>query len=194
MLLFFFSSRRRHTSCALVTGVQTCALPISRIRNLPLDRELHQFSAGADWRLDDKNTLGATYTFERTERTHREVATTKDNSIKLNWHSRTLDWLTFRANYTWLKRTGSEYNYDPYEFTFSHSLPGYTGSHNAHTVSDLRKYDVGSRTQHKIDLMATFTLPHEMTLYASVRGDWNDYDATLGRRAYDTLGGSLQWE
>src|SRR3546814_346351 len=29
---FFFSSRRRHTRCALVTGVQTCALPISRER------------------------------------------------------------------------------------------------------------------------------------------------------------------
>src|SRR3546814_8095653 len=28
MLVFFFSSRRRHTRCALVTGVQTCALPI----------------------------------------------------------------------------------------------------------------------------------------------------------------------
>src|SRR3546814_15693720 len=28
-VIFFFSSRRRHTSCALVTGVQTCALPIS---------------------------------------------------------------------------------------------------------------------------------------------------------------------
>src|SRR3546814_2866302 len=28
MLIFFFSSRRRHTRCALVTGVQTCALPI----------------------------------------------------------------------------------------------------------------------------------------------------------------------
>src|SRR3546814_2933665 len=27
-LYFFFSSRRRHTRCALVTGVQTCALPI----------------------------------------------------------------------------------------------------------------------------------------------------------------------
>src|SRR3546814_4591446 len=27
-LVFFFSSRRRHTRCALVTGVQTCALPI----------------------------------------------------------------------------------------------------------------------------------------------------------------------
>src|SRR3546814_1518097 len=27
-LFFFFSSRKRHTRCALVTGVQTCALPI----------------------------------------------------------------------------------------------------------------------------------------------------------------------
>src|SRR3546814_7234785 len=29
---FFFSSRRRHTRCALVTGVQTCALPIFRAK------------------------------------------------------------------------------------------------------------------------------------------------------------------
>src|SRR3546814_2073631 len=28
-MIYFFSSRRRHTRCALVTGVQTCALPIS---------------------------------------------------------------------------------------------------------------------------------------------------------------------
>src|SRR3546814_2595460 len=28
MILFFVSRRRRHTRCALVTGVQTCALPI----------------------------------------------------------------------------------------------------------------------------------------------------------------------
>src|SRR3546814_5644568 len=28
MIIFFLSSRRRHTICALVTGVQTCALPI----------------------------------------------------------------------------------------------------------------------------------------------------------------------
>src|SRR3546814_8724632 len=29
-MFFFFYSRRRHTRCALVTGVQTCALPIYR--------------------------------------------------------------------------------------------------------------------------------------------------------------------
>src|SRR3546814_5268503 len=32
LLCFFFSSRRRHTRCALVTGVQTCALPIYRFQ------------------------------------------------------------------------------------------------------------------------------------------------------------------
>src|SRR3546814_3071515 len=31
--VFFFSSRRLHTMCALVTGVQTCALPISLARH-----------------------------------------------------------------------------------------------------------------------------------------------------------------
>src|SRR3546814_19234235 len=31
LLIFFFSSRRRHTRCALLTGVQTCALPIYRL-------------------------------------------------------------------------------------------------------------------------------------------------------------------
>src|SRR3546814_4148142 len=33
--LFFFSSRRRHTRCALVTGAQTCALPISVASRIP---------------------------------------------------------------------------------------------------------------------------------------------------------------
>src|SRR3546814_7967062 len=38
---FFFSSRRRHTMCALVTGVQTCALPIfvATLNYLPHDEE-----------------------------------------------------------------------------------------------------------------------------------------------------------
>src|SRR3546814_4154007 len=43
-LFFFFSSRRRHTRCALVTGVQTCALPIS---------VLYLIGSVMDWREDD---------------------------------------------------------------------------------------------------------------------------------------------
>src|SRR3546814_5318675 len=37
MILFFFSSIRRHTRCALGTGVQTCALPISELRIRDID-------------------------------------------------------------------------------------------------------------------------------------------------------------
>src|SRR3546814_16792619 len=40
-VFFFFSSRRRHTRCALVTGVQTCALPISAL--LPSVRRHPQY-------------------------------------------------------------------------------------------------------------------------------------------------------
>src|SRR3546814_9917789 len=36
LCFFFFSSRRRHTRCALVTGVQTCALPIYYARTVDL--------------------------------------------------------------------------------------------------------------------------------------------------------------
>src|SRR3546814_8660501 len=37
--VFFFASRRRHTRCALVTGVQTCALPISSACAATTDRD-----------------------------------------------------------------------------------------------------------------------------------------------------------
>src|SRR3546814_5008852 len=47
--LFFFSSRRRHTRCALVTGVQTCALPICEILKASFER--------IDRRYQDKGTV-----------------------------------------------------------------------------------------------------------------------------------------
>src|SRR3546814_4368453 len=43
--MFVFSSRRRHTSCALVTGVQTCALPIS-------GRVSAEKSDNGEWRIE----------------------------------------------------------------------------------------------------------------------------------------------
>src|SRR3546814_7158748 len=54
-VFFFFSSRRRHTRCALVTGVQTCALPISR----PPDTK--RFSAGAKEELSMVRRGGTGY-------------------------------------------------------------------------------------------------------------------------------------
>src|SRR3546814_5240390 len=65
-LCFFFSSRRRHTRCALVTGVQTCALPI------------YAAFAQLDARLSDQLTMsiGGRYTNEQRELTDGTTFTT----------------------------------------------------------------------------------------------------------------------
>src|SRR3546814_5879471 len=55
--IFFFSSRRRHTRCALVTGVQTCALPIYAGRPpapKARDRVLSDQEVGVLWNILDK--------------------------------------------------------------------------------------------------------------------------------------------
>src|SRR3546814_6369681 len=54
IVYFFFSSRRRHTRCALVTGVQTCALPIL----LVLGEAEHDRQRLADLGADGANHLG----------------------------------------------------------------------------------------------------------------------------------------
>src|SRR3546814_5725842 len=54
LCFFFFSSRRRHTRCALVTGVQTCALPIllndGALPSLPGHRNRSKARNIAYWR------------------------------------------------------------------------------------------------------------------------------------------------
>src|SRR3546814_12394460 len=50
--MFFFSSRRRHTRCALVAGVQTCALPILRLRFPGLEK------LEVELELEDGTTYG----------------------------------------------------------------------------------------------------------------------------------------
>src|SRR3546814_11752475 len=55
MLFFFFSSRRRHTRCALVTGVQTCALPIYVPPADVSNNEGSMFKPGEAWQSPDRS-------------------------------------------------------------------------------------------------------------------------------------------
>src|SRR3546814_6396895 len=78
LLLFFFSSRRLHTRCALLTGVQTCALPISPFLCLSY-RYLHagrvRFGAGSGRASSEK---------ARSDRRHSTV--TENLSTRLVEH------------------------------------------------------------------------------------------------------------
>ncbi len=170
---------------------------ITRVRNLPLDRETKAADLGADWRLAERRTLGLSLTTQRNEPTNRERRRVVEDSAKLSFVDRSLDWLTLRANYTWLDQHGDRYAPDPYASAYSISLPGFVapvGGVPAFTVDAMRKYDLADRREHKLDLMATIAIADNMTLGAGVRGDWNDYGAQIGRQAYDRTGFDLQWE
>src|SRR3546814_20221954 len=55
LFVFFFSSRRRHTICALVTGVQTCALPICYyLSSAKLDAKTFAHAVRAHWGIENR--------------------------------------------------------------------------------------------------------------------------------------------
>src|SRR3546814_8957848 len=57
VLCFFFASRRRHTRCALVTGVQTCALPIYKGWSAKARLPRNLYNANLRLKLDGEDTL-----------------------------------------------------------------------------------------------------------------------------------------
>src|SRR3546814_8477197 len=66
MMVYFVSSKRRHTRCALVTGVQTCTLPIcydlnDATPNAVLERNLEGWLTGGDtrWAPPDRSAIEA---------------------------------------------------------------------------------------------------------------------------------------
>jgi len=167
-----------------------------RVRNLPLDKQTLDVSSGINWRLDERNTLGAIYGHEQIERTHREFTKTDEDSLQLSWVNRSPSgWLTTRLNYSYKDRNGGNYNFDPYEFTYSVELPSATPSGVlVHTTDALRKYDMGERKQDKVDIMLTFALPRDMTVYTSARLEDNRYPTRIGRTGYSTMATNVQWE
>src|SRR3546814_3557354 len=70
-LLFFFSSRRRHTRCALVTGVQTCALPISAGVDAATITEALRVTFHGWYNPDEDDFEGKTYFTRSRSEEHR---------------------------------------------------------------------------------------------------------------------------
>jgi hypothetical protein len=172
---------------------------IGRIAPFMLSMDEYNAYGGVSWKFSARNVLGITYNFDQYKPTSRERDRVDDNSIKLTWTDREIDWLTFRANYTLLKQSGSIYNGDVYGYTFLSALPSFVAAYPSYvpgpeTVDALRKYDIADRTDNKLDLMTTVTPREDMTVTGTVRGEWNVNPEMIGRQRYDTFAATLQWE
>jgi hypothetical protein len=162
-------------------------------RVLPYQLSMDETTAygGALWKISERDRLGLIYTYDDYRPTSRERDHVDDNTIKLTWVDKTLRWLTFRANYTFLRQTGSIYSNDVYDYAFLAAVPGFAQAYPNFmvppaTVSQLRVYDVANRSENKVDLMSTLAVRDDLTISASFRGDWNTYPAQLGRQGYNT--------
>src|SRR5690606_16185814 len=143
------------------------------------------------------HSLGATYSFDRNEPEHRERTRIDEQRLMLSWLYRLRTGGTLRLSYEIADRTGDAYNHDPYHAFKSVSLPGFVvppGGVNAHTTSAMRKYDLADRRQDKVRAIMIHPVGLAATVSATVYGNYNDYEATIGRRGAWTTGGTLQWD
>jgi Putative outer membrane beta-barrel porin, MtrB/PioB len=170
-----------------------------RVRPYQLSMDETAAYGGATWKISERERLGLVYTYDDYRPTGRERDHVDDNTIKLAWVDKTLPWLTFRANYTFLLQTGSLYGNDAYDYAFLAAVPGFAQAYPnfvvpPDTVSQLRVYDIANRSENKADLMGTIAVRDDLTISASIRGDWNTYPAQLGRQGYDTHAAQISAE
>jgi hypothetical protein len=170
-----------------------------RVRPYLLSMDDYNVYGGLTWRPSARDSFGFLYTFDEYRPTSRERDYIDDDSIKLTWVDKSLGWVTFRANYTFLRQTGSVYDTDVYGYSFLHAVPGFAQAYpdfvvGPATVDQLRKYDISNRTENKIDLMSTIAPREDLTVSASFRADWNGYPTLIGRQGYNTLAAQLSAE
>lgn len=167
------------------------------VRNVPFGYTDTVLELGADWQPGRKSSLGVTYTYDHNRPKYRERKRVDEQRIKFDWVSRDVIGATVRLSWEYAKRTGDKYNYNPYVPFFSRSLPGFVDPANglpAHTVADMRKYDLSDRTESKARAIITYPWGESATLSATFYGNRDQYDALIGRQHTRTTGATVQWD
>lgn len=184
------------------TGIFDPTNPLYRsanvtVRNVPFGYTDSILELGTDWQLGRKTSLGVTYTYDHNQPKYRERKRVDDQRIKFDWVSRDVIGATVRLSWEFAKRDGDKYNYDPYVQFFSESLPGFVDPAiglPAHTVADMRKYDLSNRTESKARAIVTYPWGDSATLSATFYGNRDRYDALIGRQNTQTTGTTVQWD
>ena len=164
---------------------------VVQIRNLPFANDNLEISARASYRLDNHMKLDFSYVHNAIKHSVREVPDADDNRVRLQLATNGYSWGTVRVSYEFGSLSGSDYTSNPYSPYYSTSLTGYVPkSANGDipfTLADLRKFDVGNRTEHIVHAQANYIVTPRTDLQFT--GDYkaDDYDAQYGLRALSSI-------
>jgi hypothetical protein len=171
------------------SGVYEPSVPGSdvQIRNMPFANDNLQVSASGDWRLDTHLKLDLSLSQNRIHHSIREVPDADDDIAKLSLAATGYSWGSARLSYQIARRTGSDYQSNPYTPYYSASLPGYVpatpAGDPAFALEDLRKFDVANRTEHKLRAQTNEILADDLDLQIGGDATIEDYDASYGLKS-----------
>jgi putative beta-barrel porin MtrB/PioB len=134
---------------------------------LPIAYDKHTASLTAAWDLSHKTRLGASYTFERMNRSFREVAWMNDHRLKASLDVAPSSWLDLRASYEYIRRSTA-----PYLATQSELAHGET---TFGMLPYLRKFDEADRRTNQAQATVTVTPNDRLTLSGSAQYGKDDY-------------------
>jgi MtrB/PioB family decaheme-associated outer membrane protein len=140
---------------------------------LPIAYDKHTASLSAAWDLNEKVRLGGSYTFERMDRSFREVAWMNDHHLKTSLDLKPLAWLELRGSYEYIRRDTA-----PYLGSQSYVAHGET-IRGAGVLPYLRKFDEAERRTNQGQAVVTVTPSDRLTLSSSVLYGKDDYPSSF---------------
>ncbi|HEY2446883.1 MAG TPA: MtrB/PioB family outer membrane beta-barrel protein [Rhizomicrobium sp.] len=157
-----------------------------QIRNFPFANNNLELTARGSYRLDNHVKLDLTYVHNAIGHSVRELPIANDNRFRLQLATNGFSWGTVRLSYEYGHLTGSDYMSNPYIPYYSMSLPGYVPltpqGDIPFTLSDLRKFDIGNRVEHKVHAQTNYIVTPRIDLQLTGDFKMNNYSAQYGLR------------
>jgi hypothetical protein len=167
---------------------------VVQIRNMPFANDNLALTARASYRFDTHFKADLSFVHNSIEHSVREVPDAADNRVRLQIDATGYSWGSIRVSYEFGSLSGSDYTSNPYTAYYSTALPGYqpasAAGDPAFTLANLRKFDVGNRTEHIFHAQSNYIVSPRTDLQFT--GDYkaDDYDAQYGLRASSSWDGN----
>ena len=123
--------------------------PGGMFRAIAADYNQHSASVDTTYALTADSRLGVSYTFDRMNRSRREVESMNDHRVKVSFDQRAASWLDLRTSYTYTDRSTSDYDFAQYQRA--------QGLDDRPMMPFLRKFDEAALRRHDAQVIATVT-------------------------------------